>query len=127
MKKLTLNLLGTTLGVVGLATLIEIILPTASASGQNLGPNQCTDRLGPNECTKFIVPNPSEPTITFPVIVNSETVGQIDINVLLAGAGDRGLSGGFTALNRDIMGLEQYLGGRAGAPDFRLKWLQITD
>jgi hypothetical protein len=49
MKKLTLNLLGTTLGVVGLATLIEIILPTASASGQTIvGSSPCKDRLGPN-------------------------------------------------------------------------------
>jgi len=113
MKKLTLNLLGTTLGVVGLATLIEIILPTASASGQTIGSSPCTDRLGPNECTKFIVPNSPEANINFDVKVNSETVGTIDINVLRAAAGDRGLSGGFTALNRDIKGLEQYLGGRA--------------
>ena len=125
MKKLTLNVLGTTLGVVGLATLIEIILPTASASGQTLGSSPCTNRLGPNECTKFIVPDSPEANINFDVRVNNEILGTIDIKVLRAAAGDRGLFGGFTALNRDIKGLEQYLGERAGAPDFRLKWLQI--
>jgi len=125
MKKLTLNLLGTTLGVVGIATLIEIILPTASASGQTIGSSQCTARLGPTECTKFIVPGSPEANINFDVRVNNEILGKINIDVLGAGFGDRGLFGDFTALNRDIKGLEQYLGERAGAPDFRLKWLQI--
>jgi hypothetical protein len=40
MKKPTLNLV-TTLGVVALATLFDIILPPAS-SGQTLGSSQCT-------------------------------------------------------------------------------------
>jgi hypothetical protein len=124
MKKLTLNLLGTTLGVVGLATLIEIILPTASASGQTIGSSQCTDRLGPTECSRFIVPGSPEANINFDVRVNNEILGKIDIKVLRAAAGDRGLFGDFTARDRDIKGLEQYLGG-SEFPNFRLKWLQI--
>ena len=64
MKKPTLNL-AKTLGVVGLATLVDIMLPPVSASGQTLGSSQCTadrpDRLAPNEAPNLSCPTPLKP------------------------------------------------------------------